>query len=398
MSQYSSPHLNLEWKHYAGFFLVSILLFCFSYYLNETNEYGRDYSFSALAGGALGFLMQRSRFCFFCNFKDFLIKKESSGLLGILTAIAISTLGYSVVFGAWIPDPNASYLPPNAFIAPVHIHLLLGGLAFGFGMSLSGSCISGHLYRIGEGSFSSWFAIIGSGVGFILGFVSWNFIFIHWVSEADIIWLPKYLGYGLSTFIILGILFVLAVWISKKGKQPYDTFPSSPDFPKNIIEGRWPSWIGGIGVGILSFVYYLRVRPIGVTSELGRLSRELGNLLGIIPTRLEGLDTISGCITSADGAKFFTINAVFVLSLVLGSFGSALGSKQFSVSLGENPTFKAGISFFGGIFLGWGAMVSIGCTFGTFFSGISAHSLSGFVFAIGLIPGILAGLVLLKIK
>ncbi|PJZ47583.1 hypothetical protein CH362_18415 [Leptospira saintgironsiae] len=199
------------------------------------------------------------------------------------------------------------------------------------------------------------------------------------------------------SFLILGILFFLAVWISKKGKDP-DTFRTSSNFPKNILEGRWPSWIGGIGAGVLSFVYYLRVRPVGVTSELGRLSREVGNLLQIIPTRLEGLDTISGCVTSAEGARFFTINAVFVLSLVFGSFGSAVGAKQFSFSLGENPGFKAGISLFGGIFLGWGAMVSIGCTFGTFFSGISAHSLSGFVFAIGLVPGILAGLALLKIK
>ncbi|WP_133124479.1 YeeE/YedE thiosulfate transporter family protein, partial [Leptospira saintgironsiae] len=223
MSEDISLFKNGEWKRYLGFGIVSILLFYISYYLNEKEGYGRDFSFSVLAGGSLGFLMQRTRFCFFCNFKDFLIKKESTGLIGILTALAVSTIGYSIVFGAWIPDPNAGYLPPNAFISPVHIHLLLGGLAFGFGMSLSGSCISGHLYRIGEGSFSSWFALLGSGIGFILGFLSWNFIYIQWVSEANTIWIPKYLGYGLSTFLILGILFFLAVWISKKGKDP-DTF------------------------------------------------------------------------------------------------------------------------------------------------------------------------------
>lgn len=381
---------------YLGFGLITLGILAFSLILHDQEGYGKDYSFSILAGGVLGFLMQRSRFCFFCNFKDFVLRKEAGGILGILSALTVSTIGYSVVFGAWIPSPESGYLPPNAFISPVHIHLILGGLIFGFGMSLSGSCISGHLYRVGEGSLGSWFALLGSVIGFIIGFATWNFFYLQWVSEAPVIWIPKHYGYGISLSLSLLVFFLSALWVSRKGNRIEGKY--APEFPKNILEGRWPGWIGGIGVGIVSFLYYLRVRPVGVTSELGRLSREFGNSLALVPKRLEGLDAIAGCATSSGGSQLLTINAVFVISLILGSFASAIGAGQFRFEIGDAPFVKILFSLFGGIFLGFGAMIAVGCTFGTFFSGISAQSLSGFVFAAGLIPGILAGLALLRIK
>ncbi|WP_156844496.1 YeeE/YedE family protein [Leptospira wolffii] len=382
---------------YYGFGLIAFSILSFSYLLHIREGYGKDYSFSALTGGALGFIMQRSRFCFFCNFKDFILRKETEGILSILSALTVSTIGYGAIFGAWIPSPETGYLPPNAFISPVHIHLLLGGFAFGLGMSFSGSCISGHLYRIGEGSLGSWFALLGSGIGFILGFLSWNFFYLEWVAEAPIVWLPKHFGYAGSLLVCLGIFFFLAVWVARKGSGSKNAFYYAP-FPANLLERRWPAWVGGIGVGIVSLLYYFRVRPIGVTSEIGRLSRDFGNLLGVIPTRLEGLDSIAGCATTGEVSHLFTINAVFTLSLILGSFGSAIGAGQFRLNIGEAPFVKSLFSLSGGILLGWGAMVSVGCTFGTFFSGVSAQSLSGFVFAAGLIPGILSGLALLKTK
>ncbi|PJZ31070.1 YeeE/YedE family protein [Leptospira kmetyi] len=374
-----------------------LLLLATAYWFHSSESFGREFSVSVLAGSALGFVMQRSRFCFFCNFRDYYREKDPRGTLGILTAIAVSTIGTFAVFEAWIPSPNAGYLPPNAFVGPVHVHLLLGGFSFGLGMVVSGSCISGHLYRIAEGSFGSIPTLVGVVFGFILGFLTWNSFYSLWIAEAPVIWLPQNLGYAGSLLLILFVLAVSAFAISRNGivpdakKESNETLHSyGNQFPNVLFESRWPSWIGGILVGLISILYYLRVRPLGVTSELGRISRTLASSFGILPDRLYGLDSIAGCATKQE-VHALTINAVFTLSLIAGSFVSSLASSQFHFSIPELPGRKTLIYWFGGIFLGWGACVSVGCTFGAFFSGISAGSLSGFVFAFGLIPGILLG-------
>src|SRR5690606_32639712 len=100
---------------------------------------------------ALGFVFQRGRFCFFCIIRDGIEFRNTGPLFAILTALAVGGIGYAIVFGAFLPNPMAGRLPPQAHIGPVSTALIAAGLAFGVGMALSGACISGHLYRLGEG-------------------------------------------------------------------------------------------------------------------------------------------------------------------------------------------------------------------------------------------------------
>ena len=79
----------------------------------------------------------------------------------MLIALAAGTLGYHAVFGAFLPVPGADRLPPGAHIGPVSVALAVGAFVFGLGMRISGSCISAHFYRIGEGAPGSPFALLG---------------------------------------------------------------------------------------------------------------------------------------------------------------------------------------------------------------------------------------------
>ncbi len=346
---------------------------------------GRALAFSALAGGLFGWLLQRSRFCFFCVTRDWFERADPRGLLGILAALAIGLLGYYAVFGAFLPDPASGRLPPGAHIGPVSWVLPLAALVFGLGMAVSGSCISAHLYRLGEGNLGSLLALFGAGLGFVLGFLCWNTLYLRSLQGAPVIWLPAQLGYGGSLLLQLAVLAALATWLARR-------LPPGGASPGGLWSGlllqRWPAWAGGLLIGTLAALAYLRTEPLGVTAELGSLARTAGDRLALLPGRMEGLDGFSGCATVVK-ETLLSSNGVFVLALIAGALLGALPGGAFRPRLpgaGESLRLLAG-----GVMMGWGAMLALGCTVGTLLSGIMAGALSGWVFALFCVLGVWCG-------
>ncbi|MDR0673666.1 MAG: YeeE/YedE family protein, partial [Zoogloeaceae bacterium] len=174
---------------------------------------GRVPAFALACGAVLGVAMQRSRFCFYCHIRDWLEEDDPRGVLAILLAIAVGLVGYTVVLGAWMPEPTPGILPPDMHIGPVSWVLVAAGFAFGWGMVISGSCISAHFYHLAEGAPRSPFALIGAGGGFVLGFKSWNGLYSLTVAEAPTPWLAAYLGYGGALLLQLGALALLGAWV-----------------------------------------------------------------------------------------------------------------------------------------------------------------------------------------
>lgn len=359
---------------------VLVALFVIAYVVHGNGQ--ARTALSLMFGAAFGIVLQRSRFCFFCMFREWFDEGDPRGLSGLLVALAVGVIGTCLVFGAWLPDPSTGRLPPDAFIGPVGPALVLAGLAFGAGMAISGSCVSAHLYRLGEGSPTAPFALVGALLGFILGFVSWNPIYLTLIAEAPVIWLPKYLGYAGAAIASLAAFSLLA-YVIHRHRPPRDAEQSADPFTA-IFVSRWPAWIGGAIIGVLATLSYLRVAPLGVTAELGARARQLAGAVGVAPTRLEGLDSLRGCIAVVRDLAL-SDNGVFVLGLVTASFAAALTAGQFRPAWPTGRQVVQGL--LGGTLLGWGAMIGLGCTVGTLFSGISAGALSGWVFAAAVFGG-----------
>jgi len=340
-------------------------------------------SLSILCGAAFGVVLQRSRFCFFCNFRDWFDDGDPRGLIGILVALGVGAVGYAIVFGAWLPDPSTGRLPPDAFIGPVSIALVIAGFAFGAGMAISGSCVSAHLYRLGEGSPTAPFALVGTAIGFAAGFLSWNALYLTFIADAPIVWLPRWLGYAGTLVASLATLASVALILTRNARRfplPVDT-----DFWRRLVIHRWPASIGGAIVGVLGMVAYLRVAPLGVTAEIGGRTRQAAQALGISPARLEGLDTLRGCVTVVRDAVLSN-NGAFVLALVVAAFATAFAAGQFKPACPVAGQAVRGL--IGGMLLGWGAMIGLGCTIGTLLSGIMAGALSGWVFGAAVFGGV----------
>jgi len=351
---------------------------------------GRELSFTLIAGFAAGFVFQRSRFCFASAFRDLFQKRERSVLLGLLAALAVGSAGYMVIFGAWVPDPTL-YRPDTAHIAPVGLHLAIGGALFGFGMVLGGGCITGHLYRVGEGSTVAWVGLLGVFAGYAVGLAAWNPIYLNLVGSGRGLWLPERLGYAGAFALQMSALAAGAVILLKRTPAPGVTAgePATAwTVTRRIFVEAWPAWAGGIALGLIATFAYLRTSPLGVTEEIGRLSRIAGSAMGIVPERLQGLDGLKGCAAVANPAAVST-NAVFVLALAGGAFFAALVAGEFRPRAGTPKGYLRALG--GGVLVGFGAMISLGCTVGTLMSGVMAFSLSGWIFFVALAVGAWAG-------
>lgn len=352
----------------------------------QLHAWDSQLSFSVLSGAAFGYVLQRSRFCFYCVSRDFIEHRQVQGLLGLLAALAVGTIGYHAVFGAFVPDASRGYLPPGAHIGPVSLALVIGAAAFGFGMALAGSCISAVLYRLGEGAFSGLVVLPGVLAGFLAGFYSWNFFYLRFMQQSAEVWLPAHIGYGGSLLLQLAVLGTLALVLLYFSRHQPQT-AAQPGL-NAFFRQRWPAVTGGILVAFIAAFAYLRVAPLGVTAELGSISRSLGQQLSSFPQRLEGLDTLRGCATAVK-QQLLSNNGLFVLSLIAGALAAALPAGDFKPSL---PKLRQLLRlWFGGMLMGWGAMLALGCTVGVLLSGIMAAALSGWVFLLFCALGLWAG-------
>ncbi|MFQ3632508.1 YeeE/YedE family protein [Roseiflexus sp.] len=378
---------------YVVALLVFVALAAGAHLLTAAPGHGSPAAFSLLIGVALGVVFERGRFCFFCIFRDFIEHRNAGPLYAVLAALAVSGVGYAIVFGAFLPNPSSGRFAPDAHIGPVSLALVVAGLVFGLGMALSGACISGHLYRLGEGSAYAPLALAGSLIGFGFGFWSWNWLYVTVVAGAPVVWLPHWLGYGGSLLVhlaVLGVLaFVLLRYVPPLPPRPLRSLNSSY-LRDTLFRERWNPLATGALVGIIGVMAYLRVEPLGVTAQLGSMTRTVMDQAGWLPVRLNGLDSFAGCATRV--VQTITENGWLIIGLALGSFGAALIAGRFQLAL---PRAGGSVtSLLGGVLMGWGAMIALGCTVGTLLSGIAAFALSGWVFGAAVFTGVWIGIAL----
>lgn len=359
-------------------------------WLANSPDYGTTAAYSLLIGAALGIVFARGRFCFFCIFREFIEERNSTPLYAVLMALAVGGIGYTIVFGMFLPDPATGRLPAEAHIGPVSWVLVAGGLAFGVGMTLSGACISALLYRLGEGYGRAPIGLIGALIGFGLGFLSWSTLFLNGISTASASWLPGGIGYFWALVVHLAVLGGAAVlllrWLAPLKPREGGTL-TLQQVGRAIFIRRWSPLATGAAVGIISVLAYLRLEPLGVTSQLGSITRTAMSDAGLLGDRLNGLDILRGCATVV--SQIVTDNGWLIGAFVLGSLAASVVAGRFRPS---GVTLRNGsTALLGGVLMGWGAMVSLGCTVGTLLSGISALALSGWVFGIAVFAGVFLG-------
>ena len=373
--------------------VILAALLALAYFLS-TKEGASTAPISLLIGISLGIVLERGRFCFYCIFRDGIEDKNTTGLLSVFAAIAAGAIGYAIVFGQFLPNTSTDRLPPLAHIGPASIPLALGAFLFGIGMALSGACISGHLYRIGQGYLRAIPALLGTLVGFAVAFVLWNPIYLNFISDSPTIWLPHNFGYAGSLILTLVVVTILAALAVKKGvnSEPISgersLKVSLQSIHQKLILERWNPLVTGGLVGAIGTIAYLRVEPLGVTRQISTTARTLSLDNGIGPETLNGLDKMAGCIAVI--SEVITNNGWLVIGLIGASLAAAIAGNRFKLS--AITPVNASTALIGGVFLGFGSMISLGCTVGVLLSGTQAFALSGWIFFAAVFLGVWTGI------
>ncbi len=363
-------------------------------------------------GMAAGFTLQRSRFCFASGFRDLYLFGSGRIMKGILVGVAVASLGFAVVMRNAVPFPSFGALPPEAHILPVGATTILGGLLFGVGMVLAGGCISGSLFRSAEGYVGSWVAIAGAVVGLGAMSQTWNWWWKLTLAAEPKLWLPALfnLGYGGAVLLTLAGIFaaylLVVWWEARSGVLPVKATPEAQAevtftqrltaTARRIFVKGWSPVIGGAVLGGLNVLMYSVHMPWGVTGELTRWANSLMTSVGAAPPVALGLSAIGGCAARASEATgFFSHTFAVTVGLLAGALAAALFANEFKLRFPRTAR-RYYQSLAGGLLMGYGAGLAIGCTIGAFFSSIASLSVSGWLFGAALFGGALLGTKLIQ--
>lgn len=373
----------------------------------------QDGLFAALwfVGLAGGFVLQRSRFCFASAFRDLFLFGSTRMMKAILLGIAVATTGFAAIMHAAVPFPGSGVLPLEAHILPVGISTVLGGLLFGYGMVVAGGCVSGSLYRAAEGYVASWVALAGVLAGLAVIAETWNWWWTTIISSEPRLWLPEVAGLGYAggialTFAGLGGVFLgLTWWETRSGvfapaaartAVPVESFRERiGEIWGTVFVRGWPAAVGGAALGGVTFLMYTIHMPWGVTGELQRWTNGLLDLAGASPAAPLGLSDIGGCAARADETGLFGHTFSVTVGLLVGALVAALFAKEFKIRY-PRSIVRYVQALGGGVLMGLGAGLAIGCTIGSFFSAIPSLSVAGWLFGVALAGGAYLGVLTIR--
>ena len=170
-----------------------------------------------LVGVMIGFVLQRSRFCIVRALREPFLGGDSRPSLAIMAGILVALVAFVVIKYLGLGSETA--MVASAYWVPA----LIGGVIFGFGMTIAGGCTVGATWRAGEGHVKLWLALVGIFIAMPLTaeYIKTGFMNGLPDSMKQELFLPHEIGYTASVLLLLLIIFVwymIVKWNERTGK------------------------------------------------------------------------------------------------------------------------------------------------------------------------------------
>ena len=342
-----------------------------------------------------GALANKANFCTmgavadWANFGD--LNRMRSWVLAIaLTVIGVGVLEYLGIIDMSLTTSNETSTPPYRFSNFVWLRHLVGGVMFGIGMSLASGCGNKTLVRLGEGNLKSLVVLLMITAGAaLMFFTSFDYnVFLQWMNPLSI----DFGEMGASGQDIASIIAIttdseesatlrLLVPLTVGGIQLIWVFMSA-EFRK-----QWLLIFTGIVVGGLALLgWYLTAGPEGLVliEEIEFMDE---------PPYASGAQSVTFIGPTAHLAQYIyrgfdfaylSLGVILLFGVVTGSFLYTLIFRRIRIEW-----FVAWDDFFrhiiGGLLMGIGGVLALGCTIGQGITGFSTMALGSFVSITGIV-------------
>lgn len=305
-------------------------------------------------GALLGLAARLGRFCTLGAIEDYLYQGSSVRMRMWLLAIGVSVIGAHGLAAAGALDMSQTVYHQAGWSPFASI---MGGLLFGYGMSIAGNCGFGALARFGGGDFRSFVIVIIIGIAAYVMLsgplatlrvylISATSLETNMRSYADLLGAGLGLPVAAGGLLLGGAITIAALW--------------SPAF---LADQRAVFWAVIVGLAIVSGWAGTQWVADHAFNTLPVLSHTYSAPLG---------ESILYLMTASGGGLSFGVGSVF--GVLAGAFAGSLIKGHFRWEACEDPR-ELKRQIMGAVCMGFGAVIALGCTIG---QGISAFSVLAF--------------------
>lgn len=315
-----------------------------------------------------GFVGNKTHFCTMGAVSD-VVNMGARGRLGSwFLGIGIAIIGVQILRMLGLVSLGESMYLSTQFL---YLSYILGGLIFGIGMTLAAGCGQRNLVRVGGGNLKSLVVVIVLGVTAymtlrgIFALARINYIYKANIELTDIGMQSQSLSQGVSALtgiadgnilqavlaFVIGLGFILYALKQQEFRTSFD----------NVLAGVT---VGGCVLAAWYVTGYLGQDDFDPVSPQG--------LTFVGPTG----NTISYLMTFTGAEINFGIAVTF--GMILGSFIYAIISRTFRIETFSNQSEMVG-HLIGAVMMGFGGVLSFGCTIGQGVTGISTLAIGSFM-------------------
>ena len=335
-----------------------------------------------------GVVANKTNFCTMGALSDIVNMGHWGRMRTWLLAVAVAMLGAGALSYTGRVDLSKTIFerPTLAWLS-----LLIGGLCFGIGMTLSGGCANKNLVRAGGGSVRSVVVLVFLAIA---SYMTLKGLFGQWraswldpvaLNLAELGWKDQSLATAVARVSGLApqaallttlFLLVLALFVFVfKDKR----------FRGNATQVAGAVIIGALVVGGWYVSGHLGFGENPATLEDGYFatnSRTLESFSFVGPLAY-GLELL---MLWTDKSLHLTFGIASVLGVVLGSAAYALAARQFRWE-GFASLADLRNQLVGAVLMGFGGITALGCTIGQGISGLSTLAIGSFIAVAGIIAG-----------
>jgi uncharacterized membrane protein YedE/YeeE len=352
-----------------------------------------DLSTVVVAGGfavafVFGAVASKVNFCTMGALSDVVNMGAWGRLRMWLLAIAVAMAGATAlrVFGL-VDLPKAVALRPQLPL----LSLVVGGLLFGVGMTLSGGCANKNLLRLGAGSLRSLVVLVFMGLA---SYMTLKGLFGQWrVALLD----PVRVDLGASGWPDQSLATAAAQLL---GLAPQQALLATAAvvvlallvfvFKDRVFRANGAQVLGGAALGLLVVCGWYVSGRLG----FGESPETMENVYFATNTRtVESLSfvapvayTLELLMLWTDKSLRITFGIASVLGIVAGAAAYALAAGRFRwEGFGSLADLRS--QLLGAVLMGFGGVTALGCTVGQGMTGVSTLAIGSFIAVAAIVTG-----------